>query len=94
MSECFEYWAKKESKYSTLPFLVSWHIWLERNKTIFENGSPYIKNVLYKIIGGMESVKITQKEPFHRSIKSPSQNWMTTGWFDGAAQNNGQESGV
>jgi hypothetical protein len=93
MRNCFEYWAKKETKYSHLPCLVSWHIWLERNKTIFEHGSPSTNTVCYKILGGLECAKM-QKEPTQRSIKPTIQNGRTTGWFDGAAQNNGQQSGA
>jgi hypothetical protein len=34
-----------------MPTLVSWNIWLERNRAIFENGSPYVDSVVYKTLG-------------------------------------------
>jgi hypothetical protein len=33
---CFDSWIKKERNFITLPSLVCWFIWLERNKTILK----------------------------------------------------------
>jgi hypothetical protein len=86
-------WEKEETMYPHLPSLVSWHIWLERNKTIFEQSNPSINTIYYKILGGLECAK-TQKEPIQRFLQPTLQLGRTTAWFDGATQNFGQQCGA
>jgi hypothetical protein len=77
-----------------LPSIVSWHVWLEHNKVIFENGSPYICSVVYESLGGIDRHLDSQKVSNTRSFKSSSQEIFTAGWFNVATHSNGQKSGV
>jgi hypothetical protein len=47
--------------YSTLPSIISWHVWLERNKVLFENGRPSICSVVCKSLGGVDRHLILRK---------------------------------
>ena len=50
-------WALRERKLLHLPSLICWTIWLERNKTIFENGPPSTSTATYKVVGIFNSWK-------------------------------------
>jgi hypothetical protein len=47
LSDCFDSWAKREHNLMHLPSLVCWTIWLDRNKAIFENGTPSTSTTAY-----------------------------------------------
>jgi hypothetical protein len=77
-----------------LPSLICWNVWLERNKVLFENGSPSICSVVFKSLGAFNRISVIQKVPSVRSILPPLQVGATVGWFDGATHSNGQQSGA
>jgi hypothetical protein len=91
---CFDSWIKKERNYNTLPSLACWFIWLERNKKIFDNGTPSIHSVVFKSLGKLDSQLGTRKVSCHKNFKIPCHVLPTVGWFDGATQENGLQSGV
>jgi hypothetical protein len=77
-------------KNPNLPSIVSWHVWLERNKVIFENGSPSIYSIVFKSLGGIDRLVDAKKVLTSRSFKTSFQDFATVGWFDGATLSNGQ----
>jgi hypothetical protein len=40
ITDCYKRWLEEKTVPTTLPALICWNIWLERNKVIFEQGSP------------------------------------------------------
>jgi ribonuclease HI len=96
LQDCFDSWAHKEHKLIHLPSLICWTIWLERNKTIFENGSPSTSVAAYKALGIFNSWKEahTKKIRIPHIKKGPDLDDTPTGWFDGATLSNGSQSGA
>jgi hypothetical protein len=93
LKNCLEDWTKEESLYPHLPALVSWHIWLVRNKTIFDQLPPSTNVIYYKTLGGLEGNKTT-KDPTPRFLQPTYLQGRTTAWFDGASQNFGHQCGA
>jgi hypothetical protein len=94
LNACFDSWVKKERNFITLPSMVCWFVWLERNKKIFEHGNPTIHSVVIKSLGKVDRHISSQKVYIPRNIQLPSQALPTVGWFDGATQTNGLQSGA
>jgi ribonuclease HI len=93
LKNCLEDWAKEESLYPHLPALVSWHIWLVRNRTIFDQLLPFIDVICYKTLGGLEGLK-TLNDPSSCFLQPTYQQGRTTAWFDGASQKYGLQCGA
>jgi hypothetical protein len=93
--DCFDSWAQREHKLLHLPSLICWTIWLERNKTIFENGTPSIIAVAYKALRIYKSWKEAHiKKPRLQYIKKgPDFDDTPIGWFYEATLSNGSQSG-
>jgi hypothetical protein len=51
VNECFENWNNQNYLYPTLPAFISWYVWLERNKAIFDSGNPSIQKVVCQTLG-------------------------------------------
>jgi hypothetical protein len=94
ITTCYENWVTKERTHITLPFLVCWYVWLERNKRIFEDRNPSIFSVVYKILGNLANLTVFQKKAIPRNVHIPRYFIPTVGWFDGATQINGHKSGA
>jgi hypothetical protein len=96
INNCYENWLKLEKVYTTLPSVVCWYIWLERNRCIFENCSPTVQGVGIKIRGMVKisSGQTLQKRIYKRNKKTPDITLASSCWFDGAAQENGILSGA
>jgi hypothetical protein len=94
MNECFENWAKQNFDYPTLPAFICWFIWLERNKTIFEVGTPSIQKIVFQAIEAVSIYRKKVKEIHSRTITFDCPEDRIMGWFDGAAQQNGEQSGA
>jgi len=85
--KCFENWLKLEKVYTTLPSIVCWYIWLERNKCIFDKFSPTVQGVSIQIRGmvNITSEQTIQKRTLKRNKKTPDITLESSCWFDGAA---------
>jgi hypothetical protein len=68
---CYDKWITQAPEFATLPALVSWKIWMEHNKAIFENGSPSICSVVYKTLGIYNRLSVSQTLPTIRTNKTP-----------------------
>jgi hypothetical protein len=92
--DCYDSWNLQNTNYPTLPVIISWFVWLERNMVIFENKSPTVHTVIIRVLGGVGSVTKKQILKVDRPIKEVQKDHVTKGWFDGAALSNGGLSGV
>lgn len=84
LSDCFENWHKKEASYLTLPSIICWFIWLERNKFIFEGSKAAIFSIVSKVKSLVPSVNLVKKVKV-RIIQSTCLITSIVCWFDGAA---------
>jgi ribonuclease HI len=96
LADCFENWSKLANHSINLPPMVCWFIWIDRNTCIFENKSPSATTVAYKSLGLHHTW--TTIHPRAMAIatmhKTPTPEKSHTGWFDGASQSNGTQSGT
>jgi hypothetical protein len=53
VNEFFENWVKQNFAFPTLPAFICWFIWLDRNKTIFESGTPSIQKIVFLSLGAV-----------------------------------------
>jgi ribonuclease HI len=83
---CFENWDRKEAIYITLPSMLCWFVWLERNKKIFEGSNPSPLSVVYKLRENLASRPFTLKKAIPRIVQIPSFTTPIVSWFDGATQ--------
>jgi hypothetical protein len=74
--------------------LVCWFVWLERNKKVFENGNPSVSAVVYKTLGIVANSTTPTKVAIQKKVKIHLQGGTPAGWFDGATQSNGLQSGA
>jgi hypothetical protein len=92
--DCYDSWHLQNTIYTTLPSIISWYVWLERNKVIFENRSPTVHIVIIRVLGGVGSHKKKHFLKVDKPIKEVEKDHLTKGWFDGAALTNGGLSGI
>jgi hypothetical protein len=79
---------------SSLPTFICWFIWLERNLAIFESRNPSIEKVSFLSLGAVRSHRPQEKvHSIRRSVHTLPIDKII-GWFDGAAQKNGEQSGA
>jgi hypothetical protein len=92
--ECFKQWNKMNKDVPTLPALICWFTWKERNLAIFENNKPSTMKVIHLTLSLLR--EHTQGTKVVSSRSEPSQtDWSgNIGWFDGAAISTGTNSGV
>jgi hypothetical protein len=50
LSDCFKQWTFSNNEIPTLPALICWYIWNERNQSIFEDNIPSVKKVIHLTI--------------------------------------------
>jgi hypothetical protein len=64
LSDCLENWLKVEKVYKSLPIIVCWYLWLERNRCIFDSCSPSTQRVSIQISGMMKptSSQVLEKD--------------------------------
>jgi ribonuclease HI len=96
ISDCFVNWSSSERNYKYLPPLVIWHIWLARNKLIFENITPSINSIAFRALGMhqiWQDIHLTKEKT--KILFNPfiAEN-ITKGWFDGTTQRNDTLSGA
>jgi hypothetical protein len=78
-----------------LPSIICWHIWLERNKVLFEEGhKTSIAGVIYRILGWLGKSKKKLHPTTKKNLPPKILLRRPIGWFDGVAQRNGQLSGA
>jgi hypothetical protein len=71
-------------------------MWLERNKKVFENGFPSPTTVVYKTLDMLTNWTTLhpRQKVIKTKVKTHIPEGLPTGWFDGAMQSNGLQSGA
>jgi len=94
VSDYFNKWTTKKSVLASLAAIVCWHIWIERNKTLFEDLTPSQLSVVHKISVTF-SWQPTIINPIPNRVCDITQTeGFTLAGFDGAAQANGECCGA
>jgi ribonuclease HI len=94
VKDCFANWAFQNHSLSSLPTFICWFIWLERNLAIFESRNPSLEKVIFLSLGAVRSHRPQERlHSIRRSVHILPLNRII-GWFDGAAQKNGEQSGA
>jgi hypothetical protein len=78
----------------TLPAIVCWFLWIERNNLLFNNGSTLPQVVAIKSVSFFNASVMPQKSNSLYRIKRPPRIHQLVGWFDGAASGDGLNSGA
>jgi ribonuclease HI len=94
INDCFTIWTKDKSVSKGLAALTCWHIWLERNKAIFEERSPSFSAVVYKILGSHSWLPQSLKPASIRVCTITQQEGYSIACFDGAAISGGKCCGA
>jgi hypothetical protein len=92
--ECFDHWFRRQSNYPTLPALISWYIWLERNLAIFESKAPSMEKVCYQTSTAMTHLSPQESQIYNKRMAHSLPSNRILGWFDGASQRNEEQSGA
>lgn len=83
-------WTKDKSAPTSLAATTCWHIWIERNKALFEECSPSYRAVVYRISGTFS----WQPAIPIRVCDFTLTEGFTLAYFDGAALANGECCGA
>jgi ribonuclease HI len=91
---CFKQWNKMNKEFPTLPTLICWFTWKERNLVLFENSELSTTKIFHLTLSLLK--EHTQGTKVVRSRSEPSQTNRSgnIGWFDGAAISTRTNSGV
>jgi hypothetical protein len=87
--ECMQNWYSQNQNYPFLPALICWNIWLDRNKSIFEDRPPSLQRIVYLVLGVVGSMGKIQKVPKARRSTTVLPVDKALAWFDRATQQNG-----
>jgi hypothetical protein len=94
LEECFNTWYKHLATLSTLPAYICWFVWQERNTTLFEDQQSSIQRVVHRVTVALQEYKVIPRN-IYRKKGHCCHNWSgPTGWFDGAAESSGLNSGA
>jgi hypothetical protein len=94
VEDFFANWAFQNHSLSSLPTFICWFIWLERNLAIFESRKPSLEKVSFLSLGVVRSHRPQENRHYcSRTVHTLPFNRII-GWFDGAAQKNGEQSGA
>jgi hypothetical protein len=94
LSDCIKNWYEDKSSPTKILSLICWHIWLERNESLFEDSNPSILAVIYKTKALINKTSTQLKDKLPRDILSTYNRDSALAWFDGAAQREGGLCGV
>jgi len=56
VSSCFNNWQTSPNSYPSLPAILCWNIWTDRNEAIFDEGCPSTHRVVYKTIAAVATL--------------------------------------
>jgi len=73
---------------------ICWFIWLDRNKTIFESGTPSIQKLVFLALEAVGNHRKKEKDYLPRISTFEIPEDKVIGWFDGVAQQNVEQSGA
>jgi hypothetical protein len=94
ITDCFKNWFSGRARQSTLPIFVCWYIWKDRNFAIFEDRKPSAYRVAIQVSIAVDSYATQVKAPVMRNRVTRDEVDGVVGWFDGAAEASGSNSGA
>jgi hypothetical protein len=94
LADCLKIWYLDKMVPSHIATYIIWYIWKERNKTLFEDSSPSIHAVLYKILALHSGSIAHPKDRPPRDILISYRKDSALAWFDGAAKGDGSKCGA
>jgi len=86
VNECFQNWATQNYILQALPAYICWNIWLDKNKSIFEERPPSLQRIVYLSQGALGKLGKILKVRIPRFTSSTLPMDKTLAWFDGATQ--------
>jgi ribonuclease HI len=94
LSNSYTRWLEQPTAPKSLPALVSWQIWIARNRAIFDSRPPTLQSVVQKLLG-----TYNWKQPPPRPLKLSvcdvhCLDGYTVAYFDGAARASGDCCGA
>jgi ribonuclease HI len=87
-------WTKDKSAPASLAATTCWHIWIERNKALFEECSPSYRSVVHRISVTFSWQPTIPKSIPNRVCDITQTEGFTLACFDGAALANGECCGA
>jgi ribonuclease HI len=92
--ESFKNWEIQNSTLKALSTYTCWFIWIDRNKSIFEEKPPFVQRIVFltRSAMGLSKNSFQAKIPRLRVYSYPVNKILA--WFDGASQNFGRLSGA
>jgi ribonuclease HI len=93
-TDCFNSWLLNKSAPTCLAAHISWHLWIERNRALFENRSPSTLAVFYRVLATFSWQPSTLKPFIYKELDLRLPAGFTLACFDGAAQANGSCCGA
>jgi len=89
VSDCFSAWHSDCSSPICLAVHVSWNLWIERNRTLFDDRSPSIQVVLFRVLASYNWKQPTVNSFLHKEIDLSLPEGFTIACFDGATLSSG-----
>jgi len=93
-TECFSSWFSAQAAPPSLAIFVSWQIWLERNKVLFEDASPSLQAVFYRMLASFHWQPSTVKTLPFKAVDSFLPEGYSVACFDGATLSSGSCCGA
>lgn len=89
ITDCLSTWLSNHAAPSSLAIMMCWQIWLERNKALFEDSTPSVQAVFYRILAHWHWQPSSTKAlpPRAMFLNLPLDH--TVACFDGAAVSSG-----
>jgi len=88
--DCFSFWSKDKIVPTGLTALACWHLWLERNKSIFEEKPPSHLAVIHRISGSFSWRPTSLNSIPNRVCTITHKAGFSLACFDGVALSNGE----
>jgi ribonuclease HI len=94
LASCFKSWRIQNTLHPSLPTLICWYTWKERNLAIFEGGIPSIQKVFFLSISEswvcLPKTKVSCRGVLPTNLEGDG----VIGWFDGATMSSGNNCGA
>jgi hypothetical protein len=92
--ESFRNWTNQNSNLNVLPAYVCWYIWIDRNKSIFDDLRPSVQIIVFLSKSAMGFSMDLHKDSSPQNLVPSFPANKPLVWFDGATQQNGLLSGA
>lgn len=83
--KCFSSWYKDQAAPPSLAVFVCWHVWLERNRALFEDSSPFLQSAFYRTLASFQWKQIYVNLLLPKAVDTFLPEGYSVAFFDGAA---------